>query len=106
MKKIFFAGILLALLSFAFTSSQNRTITGTIKDEKGAIISGATVKAKGAKTAVASDINGKFSIAVDDKIKALEVSAVGYETEIIKLTSKSNYTVILKAQTSNLQDVV
>jgi Ca-activated chloride channel family protein len=106
MKKIFFAGILLALLSFAFTSNTNRTITGTIKDENGTIITGATIRAKGVNAAVASDINGKFSIVVDDKIKSLEVSAVGYETEIIKLTSKSNYTVILKAQTSNLQDVV
>jgi Ca-activated chloride channel family protein len=106
MKKIFFVGILLALLSFAFTSNTNRTITGTIKDENGTIITGATIRAKGVNAAVASDINGKFSIVVDDKIKSLEVSAVGYETEIIKLTSKSNYTVILKAQTSNLQDVV
>ena len=107
MKKIFFAGILLALLSFAFTSNTNRTITGTVKDEKGSAIIGATIMVKGTKTSVASDVNGKFSIVIDDKIKALEVFAVGYKTgNKIKLTDKSDYTVILKAQTSNLQDVV
>ena len=106
MKKIFFAGIMLALLSFAFISKTNRTITGTIKDEKGSPIIGATIIVKGTKTAIASDANGKFSIVIDDKIKALEVSAVGYKTETIKLTGKSDYTVILKAQTSSLNDVV
>ncbi len=106
MKKVFFAGILLALLSFAFISKTDRTITGTIKGENGNIIIGATVTAKGSKVAVASDVYGKFSIVIDDKINALEVSAIGYETETIKLTGKSNYTITLKAQTSNLQDVV
>ncbi|HVX25290.1 MAG TPA: von Willebrand factor type A domain-containing protein, partial [Parafilimonas sp.] len=100
------AGILLALLSFAFISKTDRTITGTIKGENGNIIIGATVTAKGSKVAVASDVYGKFSIVIDDKINALEVSAIGYETETIKLTGKSNYTITLKAQTSNLQDVV
>jgi Ca-activated chloride channel family protein len=106
MKKIFFAGILLALLSFAFISNTNRTITGTIKDEKGNKITGATITAKGTKITVASDVNGKFSLTVDDKINTLEVSAVGYKTGTIKLTDKSDYTVILKAQTSNLNEVV
>ena len=35
MKRLLFAGILLALLSFALISGADRTITGTIKDDKG-----------------------------------------------------------------------
>jgi Ca-activated chloride channel family protein len=106
MKKILFAGILLALLSFAFTSRTGRTITGTIKDDKENIIVGATVTAKETKIAVASDANGKFSLTIVDKTKTIEVSAVGYQTETVKLTSKSDYTITLKAQTSNLNEVV
>ncbi len=106
MKKIFFAGIMLVLLSFAFISKTNRTISGTIKDEKGSAIIGATIIVKGTKTGVASDVNGKFSIVIDDKIKALEVSAVGLETQKISLTHATNYTIILKANTSAFNDVV
>ena len=52
MKKIFFAGILLALLSFAFTSKTNRTITGTIQDENRKPVMGVSVVAKGTNSGV------------------------------------------------------
>ena len=100
------AGTLLALLSFAFTYKNERTITGTVKDQNGNNIAGATITAKETKTATISDANGKFSITIDDKIKAIEVSYVGYKTATVKLTDKSDYTIALKAQTSNLNEVV
>ncbi len=106
MKTIIFAGILLALLSFAFISKSDRTITGTVKDNAGAPIAGATITAKGTNIGTVSDINGKFSITVSDKIKALEISYVGYKTTTIKLTEKSDYAVSLKPQSSNLNEVV
>ena len=62
MKKILFAGFLLALLSFAFTSNKtDRTITGTIKDENGKPVIGATIKAKGTNIASTSDTAGNFT---------------------------------------------
>ena len=107
MKKILFAGILLTLLSFAFNAQTDRTITGTIKDENGRAVFGATITAKGTNKATASDINGKFFILINDKIKMLEVSAVGYKTAIIKINNiKTDYAVLLKPQSSNLDSVV
>ncbi len=106
MKKIFFAGILLALLSFAFTSKTNRTITGTIQDENRKPVMGVSVVAKGTNSGVVSGVNGKFSIVVDDKVKALEVSYVGYKTATVKLSDQSDYTIVLKTQVSNLNEVV
>lgn len=105
MKKIFFAGILLALLSFAFTST-NRIITGTIHDQNGDIVPFATITAKGIKTSVASDENGKFSITIDDKVKTLEITAVGYATTSVNLTEASNYTIVLNRTTASLSEVV
>ncbi len=106
MKKILFAGILLALLSFAFAYKNERTITGTIKDKNGNPIAGATITVKGAKVAAISDVNGKFSLTIDDKTKTIEVSYVGYKIATIKLSDKSEYAIILKPQTSNLNEVV
>lgn len=106
MKKIFFAGIMLALLGFTFTAKTNRTITGTIQDENRKPVMGASVIAKGTKNSVVSGVNGKFSIVVDDKVKALEVSFVGYKTTTVKLSDKSDYTIVLEAQVSSLNEVV
>lgn len=106
MKKICFAGIMLALLGFAFTAKTSRTITGTIQDENRKPVMGASVIAKGTKNSVISGVNGKFSIVVDDKVKALEVSFVGYKTATVKLSDKSDYTIVLEAQVSSLNEVV
>lgn len=107
MKKILFAGLMLALLSFAFISNKtDRTITGTIKDETGNPIPFATITAKGTLNSVAANINGSFKIKVDDKIKVLEISAVGFHTQVIKLTGVTNYNVVLKASTTSLDEVV
>ncbi|MGN6213858.1 YfbK domain-containing protein [Parafilimonas sp.] len=106
MKKICFAGIMLVMLGFAFTVKTNRIITGTIQDENRKPVMGASVIAKGTKNSVVSGVNGKFSIVVDDKVKALEVSFVGYKTTTIKLSDKSDYTIVLEAQVSSLNEVV
>lgn len=106
MKKICFAGIMLVLLGFAFTVKTNRIITGTIQDENRKPVMGASVIAKGTKNSVVSGVNGTFSIVVDDKVKALEVSFVGYKTTTIKLSDNSDYTIVLEAQVSSLNEVV
>lgn len=106
MKKICFAGIMLVMLGFAFTVKTNRIITGTIQDENRKPVMGASVIAKGTKNSVVSGVNGKFSIVVDDKVKALEVSFVGYKTTTVKLSDKSDYTIVLEAQVSSLNEVV
>src|SRR5689334_5948522 len=106
MKCLLFAGLMLSLLSFALVSNTDRTITGTVKDEHGNAIIGASVIAKRTTNGVVTGVNGKFSIIIDDNTKALEISYVGYKTETVKLTANSDYTVVLKQQTSALNEVV
>ncbi|HVW61530.1 MAG TPA: TonB-dependent receptor [Puia sp.] len=71
-----------ALLFFRFSvvQAQDRTVTGTISDEKGGALSGATVKIKGSGKGVSTDATGHFSLTVPAKVSRLEVSYVGYET--------------------------
>jgi len=106
MKAISFAGILLAMLSFVFISKTDRTITGIIKDQNGDPVPYATIVVKQMPKSFAADENGKFSITIDDKIKKLEISAVGCKTTTLTLTEESNYIVILSQQPANLSDVV
>ena len=58
--------ILLILLFLASTAvhAQKITITGTVTDEKGVTLPGATVLVKGTNQGVLTDINGKYSIDV------------------------------------------
>jgi TonB-dependent SusC/RagA subfamily outer membrane receptor len=61
MRKI--ASLLAVLLLFtALAFGQDRTITGTVIDETGAPIPGASIKIKGTRTGVAADNNGQFRI--------------------------------------------
>lgn len=61
MRKI--ASLFTMLLLFtAFAFGQNRTITGTVTDETGSPVSGASIIVKGTQTGVSADANGNFSI--------------------------------------------
>lgn len=104
MKRLLFAGLMLALLSFAFIHKNERTITGIVKDEKGTPIPFATITVKGKHQSVAANASGSFKIKIDDKVQTLEVSAIGFQTEEIQLTDAANYNVVLKKSSTALQD--
>jgi protocatechuate 3,4-dioxygenase beta subunit len=50
------------MLTVAFAFGQARTITGTVVDENGVAIPGASIQLKGARTGVAADNTGTFRI--------------------------------------------
>lgn len=74
----------MALLCHAVTSpllAQNTSkITGTVFDETGAAVPGATIQIKGGGGATIADGNGAFSINVS-KARTLIFRAIGYETQ-------------------------
>jgi hypothetical protein len=63
-----------------------------------------TIAVKG-KAGVASDENGNFSIEVDENA-TIEISFVGYQSQKIKITTKTNLNIILQKTTSDLGEVV
>ena len=54
-----------------------QTVTGSVVDENGEPIMGATVMVQGSSVGTSTDIDGKFSIQVPEKGK-LSVSFIGY----------------------------
>ncbi|WP_209330778.1 SusC/RagA family TonB-linked outer membrane protein [Lunatimonas salinarum] len=81
------------------------TITGTVTDEKGEPIPGATVFVAGTNLGTVTDIDGKFNINVEvgDEIR---VSFIGYETQSIKVGNQTQLTIYLKEDQSLMQEVV
>lgn len=94
--------LLVSSLTFAQSS-----VRGTITDQAGDPIIGASVSVKGAKGAGAvSDTNGSFSITVPSTRSQLVVSYVGYETQTVSLAGQTSINVVLTEDRQTLNEVV
>lgn len=92
-------GLFLAILFIpvsVFAQSQ-RTVTGTVNDETGEPLIGATVQIVGTTIGTSTDFDGKFSLKVPATGKQLHVVYVGYNpitvditSDVINLTMKPN----------------
>lgn len=71
------SGVAMTLATSMF--AQSPVITGTVKDETGEPIIGATVKVKGTDKGAVTDINGKFTVSAT-KGQTLQFSYVGMST--------------------------
>jgi hypothetical protein len=99
--------LLACTLSFAFISfAQVRKISGTVKDDKGVPLSGATVQIKGTKTATATNANGMFSIELPSDANTLVVSYVGMVPSEVTVGNRSVIQVNLTPTAVNLGNVV
>ncbi|MDE5814193.1 MAG: TonB-dependent receptor plug domain-containing protein, partial [Muribaculaceae bacterium] len=81
-----FLALLLTMAVNVF--SQGRSISGAVfSSEDNEPLIGATVKVKGENIAVASDINGHFTLSgVSPSAKQIEVSYVGYQPQTVDIT--------------------
>ena len=70
-----------------------RTVTGSVTDEKGTPLVGATVNVLGADRKVTattiSDANGKFSVKVNDNSRGLQISYIGLDEQFISVAGKN-----------------
>ena len=103
--------ILLSPLSKGVSSvraaSGRRVISGTITDETGETVIGASVFFKGTTNGVATDIDGKYSIEASGNYNTLVVSCIGFEeVELQLLPNQDVYNVALKMQANLMDEIV
>lgn len=79
-------------------------ISGTVTDAKGNALAGATVSVKGAKNAIVTDQNGRFSLKGVADNAVLQISFSGYITE--EVSAKNAKAISLREQINQLTDVV
>lgn len=82
------AGTVLAIATSAFAADPV-TVSGTVLDENGEPLMGATVQVIGSPQGVSTDIDGKFSIKADPG-KTVKVSYLGYTAMTKKIASASD----------------
>ena len=87
------------MLTGVLAFSQNRVVTGTVTDNKGAAVTGASVIVVGTKLGAASDENGRYRIANVPGNSILKVTAYGISTKETSLDGASilNFSVIRTA---------
>ncbi len=93
------------ILSSLTISAQEKTVTGTVKDNTGMPIPGVNVLIKNTTTGIQTDFDGKFSI----KAKAEDVlvfSFIGMSTKEVRVSNQSNIAVTLDEAGAKLEEVV
>ena len=96
---------LFLLCLFPMGALAQNVVKGTVNDEAGEPIIGATVKVKGSNAGSITDFDGKFSVQAASNA-TLEISYVGYVPQKVKVAGKSDITVVLKEDAQMLNDVV
>ena len=97
--------MLFLLCLFPMGAMAQGTVKGTVIDEAGEPIIGATVQVQGAKTGAVTDFDGNFSVEASSNATLL-ISYVGYVTETVNVQGRNNIQVTLREDVSSLNDVV
>ena len=98
---------ILMLLMFTATALKAQvTVTGTVIDDMGEGVLGATVRERGTQSATLTDVDGKFTLKVKSGSATLRVSYVGYQTQEVKLNGKQNVNITLVPDAKMLEETV
>lgn len=88
------------------TVVQNREITGTIKDNKGLEMAGASIVVEGSNRGVVANFDGFFKITLKGGENVIVISSLGYKTERIVVGDQTNFTITLEEDFKQLEEVV
>lgn len=97
----------LFLLFFSIYSlAQNTPVNGTVLDETGKPVPGASVQVKGTTTGTATRPDGSFTLNVSSTDVVLQISSVGFTEIDFPLNGKTTVSITLISSAAALQDVV
>jgi len=85
----------LFLLSASFVFSQQRNVSGSVTDDQGVPLPGATVIVQETNSGTTSDFDGNYTISAEDG-QTLIISYVGYTSQQITVSNSSSYDVALQ----------
>ncbi len=100
--------VLFILLFLASTAvfAQRITVTGTVTDQQGIPLPGATVQIKGTLSGTLTDLSGKFSMEAPGPNAILVFSFVGYAPAEVAIQNQNVINVSLREDIQGLEEVV
>ena len=81
------------------------TLKGTVKDKDGVGVPFAIVQIKGTSKGVTADIDGNFSMPMDQQEGNITISSVGYEPKTLKYNTAKDLNAILASSAHSLGEV-
>jgi TonB-linked SusC/RagA family outer membrane protein len=93
-------------ISSSNATQQARVIKGVVTDDQGNALVGVNVYVKGTTNGTITDINGNYTISVENKNTTLVYSFIGFSIEEVKVGENSVINVTLKEDVINLDEVV
>ena len=98
---------LVSIMLFFAASLSAQTVKGTVIDNTGEPVIGASVFEQGVQgNGVATDIDGNFTLTLKGNSKKLKISYIGMKTQIVNVAGKSTVSVKLEDESNSLNDVV
>jgi TonB-dependent SusC/RagA subfamily outer membrane receptor len=97
--------ITLVCFAFGLTFAQGQ-LTGTVTDESGETLIGASVLVKGTTSGTVTDIDGKFSLAVPANSEILIVSYTGFASKEVSINGATTLIIVLEESAAQLGEVV
>jgi len=85
---------------------QQKTVSGTVTDSKGAPIPGVNITIKGTTTGSIADAAGKYSLPVSDANVTLVFSFIGYRPQEVAVAGRGVVDVSMAEETTVLNEVV
>ncbi|MDX1767058.1 MAG: TonB-dependent receptor plug domain-containing protein [Arenibacter troitsensis] len=95
-----------AMFSVPALGQDGFTVSGTIVDEFGVPLPGASIIEQGTTNGVVSDFDGNFSFEVANSNATLTISYIGFEEQRIPLNGSSVINVTMESTASTLDEVV
>lgn len=114
-RKMLFALSLFWAISGVYASSssvatdghyQDLTVSGTVTDNSGAPLPGATVLEAGTMNGTQTDFDGKFTLVVSGADAILKVSYIGFSTKDIPVNGSTQLNITLEEDAAELDEVV
>ena len=93
MKKLIYVTQITLFFLATVLFAQDRSLQGTVTDANGMPLPGASVVVKNTTIGVVTDFDGNFTIAVPANENLLEVTFMGFKSQEVDITGKSEITI-------------
>lgn len=97
--------VIFAVFWVSLSMAQTKMISGTVTDENGEPIIGASIRIKNSQMGTVSGIDGNFSLEVSPE-DILVISYVGYKTQEIKVGEQTKLTIRLVEDVKMIDELV
>ena len=93
-------------IRYLLPDKQDHVISGTVNDQNGQPLAGASIVEKGTTNGITTDFDGNFSLEVSSQNAILEISYIGFTTKEVPVSGQSSVVVNLEESAAALDEVV